>query len=58
MVCPLAVKVKFEKAEVRVLRVKYGSHEKSVMHEHPPQEMQIFLTDAHAKELARRTERR
>jgi len=36
MVCPLAVKVKFEKAEVRVLRVKYGSHEKSVMHEHPP----------------------
>src|SRR5712692_5504555 len=28
-------KVEFENAQVRVLRIKYGPHEKSVMHWHP-----------------------
>ena len=28
-------KVEFENANVRVLRIKYGPHEKSVMHYHP-----------------------
>jgi quercetin dioxygenase-like cupin family protein len=28
-------KVEFENEQVRVLRITYGPHEKSVMHEHP-----------------------
>ena len=29
-------KVEFENERVRVLRIKYGPHEKSSMHSHPP----------------------
>ena|ERR1035441_1185099 len=34
-----------ENAEVRILKVHYGTHEKSVMHSHPDS-VAIFLTDA------------
>src|SRR5712691_9913697 len=37
-------KVEFENSQVRVLRIKYGPHEKSVMHRHP-NSVAIFLTD-------------
>ena len=37
-------KVEFENARVRVLRIKYGPHEKSVMHWHPDS-VAIFQTD-------------
>ena len=40
--------VEFENAQVRVLRVKYGPHEKSVMHRHPNL-VAIFQTDAQIK---------
>jgi quercetin dioxygenase-like cupin family protein len=41
-------KVEFENKNVRVLRAKYGSHEKSVMHSHPAC-FAIFLTASRAK---------
>jgi quercetin dioxygenase-like cupin family protein len=41
-------KVEFENDQVRVLRITYGPHEKSVMHEHPDA-MAIFLNDGQAK---------
>jgi quercetin dioxygenase-like cupin family protein len=41
-------KLEFENDSVRVLRITYGPHEKSVMHEHPDA-VAIFLTDGHAK---------
>jgi quercetin dioxygenase-like cupin family protein len=37
-----------ENAQVRILRVHYGPHEKSVMHSHP-NAVAVFLTDAKAK---------
>ena len=37
--------VEFENSEVRVLRVKVGPNEKSVMHQHP-NAVVIFVTDA------------
>jgi len=40
--------VEFENAQVRVLRVKVGPHEKSIMHRHP-NAVAIFLTDANGK---------
>lgn len=40
--------VEFENSQVRVLRVKYGPHEKSVMHRHP-NTVAIFVTDATGK---------
>lgn len=40
--------VEFENDEVRVVRIKYGPHEKSVMHEHPAN-VAVFLTDADGK---------
>ncbi|MGH9907994.1 MAG: cupin domain-containing protein [Pyrinomonadaceae bacterium] len=40
--------VEFENSEVRVLRVKYGPKEKSVMHEHP-NSVSIFVTDINGK---------
>jgi quercetin dioxygenase-like cupin family protein len=40
--------VEFENAQVRVLRIKVGPHEKSVMHRHP-NAVAIFLTDANGK---------
>ena len=41
-------KVLFENDEVRVLRISYGSHEKSVMHKHPAG-VAVFLTDHRGK---------
>jgi quercetin dioxygenase-like cupin family protein len=41
-------KVEFENDKVRVLRVRYGPHEKSVMHNHP-NAVAIFLADQGAK---------
>jgi beta-alanine degradation protein BauB len=40
--------VEFENSHVRVLRIKYGPHEKSVMHRHP-NSVAIFQTDAQVK---------
>ncbi len=45
---PKHYKVEFENAQVRVLRVTYGPHEKSAMHEHPPSVV-VWLTDEHGK---------
>ena len=41
-------KVEFENARVRILRVKYGPHEKSVMHRHPDA-IAIFSNDGKVK---------
>src|ERR1051326_7051514 len=41
-------KVEFENARVRVLRVHYGPHEKSVWHYHPAG-VAIAVTDSHVK---------
>jgi quercetin dioxygenase-like cupin family protein len=41
-------KVVSENDQVRVLRIHYGPHEKSVMHEHPSA-VAVFLTDSHIK---------
>jgi quercetin dioxygenase-like cupin family protein len=40
--------VVFENDRVRVLKIHYGPHEKSVMHSHPDAVV-TFLTDEHAK---------
>src|SRR3989442_8864403 len=45
---PQHYKVEFENAHVRVLRIKYGPHEKSVMHWHPAA-VAVLLTDLHVK---------
>ena len=45
---PKHYKVEFENDQVRVLRITYGPHEKSVMHEHP-NALAVFLTDAQSK---------
>ena len=45
---PKHYKVEFENDQVRVLRITYGPHEKSVMHSHP-EGMVIFLTDSKGK---------
>ena len=37
--------VEFENSQVRVLRITYGPHEKSVMHKHP-NSVAIFMTDS------------
>jgi len=41
-------KVEFENSRVRIVRAKYGPHEKSVMHSHPDL-VAIFLTDGRVK---------
>ena len=41
-------KVVFENDQVRVLRITYGPHEKSVMHEHPAG-VWVLLTDERMK---------
>lgn len=41
-------KVEFENDQVRILRITYGPHEKSVMHSHPAS-VTVFLSDGHAK---------
>jgi quercetin dioxygenase-like cupin family protein len=45
---PKHYKVELENAQVRVLRITYGPHEKSVMHEHPAS-LAVFLTDANVR---------
>src|ERR1700680_4144830 len=45
---PKHYKIEFENDQVRVLRVTYGPHEKSVMHQHPASVV-VFLTDEHGK---------
>ena len=45
---PSHYKVAFENEEVRVVRIHYGPHEKSVMHDHRPGTL-IFLTDHHVR---------
>ena len=45
---PKHYKVEFENAQVRVVRITYGPHEKSVMHGHPAS-VAIFLTDGQVK---------
>lgn len=45
---PKHYKVEVENKHVRVLRISYGPHEKSVMHGHPAI-VGVFLTDAHFK---------
>jgi quercetin dioxygenase-like cupin family protein len=40
--------VAFENSQVRVLKIHYGPHEKSVMHKHPDSVV-TFLTDVHVK---------
>lgn len=42
---PKHYKVELENKQVRVLRINYGPHEKSVMHSHPAG-VAIFLTDS------------
>jgi hypothetical protein len=41
-------KVELENERVRVVRIRYGGREKSVMHQHPPG-IGLFLTDANFK---------
>src|ERR1017187_4830241 len=41
-------KVVIDNDQVRVLRAKYGPHEKSVMHEHPAS-VAVFMSDGHIK---------
>lgn len=45
---PKHYKVEQENNKVRVLRIQYGPHEKSVMHEHPAS-VAVFLTDGDVK---------
>jgi quercetin dioxygenase-like cupin family protein len=45
---PAHYTVEFENDQVRVLRVVYGPHEKSVMHEHPAS-VGVYLTDGHIR---------
>ncbi len=45
---PKHYKVELENDQVRVLRVTYGPHEKSVMHAHPAN-VAILLTESHGK---------
>src|SRR5216684_4935069 len=45
---PKHYKVALENDQVRVLRVNYGPHEKSVMHEHPDS-VAVFMSDGHVK---------
>jgi quercetin dioxygenase-like cupin family protein len=40
--------VEFENRQMRVLRIRYGPHEKSVMHSHPAG-VAIMLTDSNIK---------
>jgi len=45
---PKHYKVEFENDQVRVLRIHYGPHEKSVMHDHPAG-VGVRLTDEYMK---------
>jgi quercetin dioxygenase-like cupin family protein len=48
---PKHYKVEFENSQVRVLRITYGPHEKSVMHHHPDS-VAVYLTDGQARMTA------
>lgn len=48
---PKHYKVEYEDNQIRVVRIKYGPHEKSVMHEHPIGGCAINLTDEHTKHI-------
>ena len=41
-------KVLLDNDQVRVLKIRYGAHEKSVMHEHPDA-VAVFISEGHAK---------
>jgi uncharacterized RmlC-like cupin family protein len=45
---PTHYTVEFENGQVRVLRIRYGPHEKSVMHGHPAS-LAVFLADTRGK---------
>lgn len=45
---PKHYKVELENDKVRVIRIRYGPHEKSPMHSHPDG-IGIFLTEHHSK---------
>ena len=45
---PTHYKVEFENAQMRVLRIRYGPRERSVMHGHPAS-VGVHLTDTHAR---------
>ncbi len=45
---PKHYKVELENEQVRVLRIRYGPREKSVMHGHPAS-IGVHLTDAHVR---------
>src|SRR4030095_1301222 len=45
---PAHYKVESENAQVRILRVHYGPHEKSVLHSHPAS-VAVYLTDGKIK---------
>ena len=45
---PKHYKVVINNDQVRVLRAKYGPHEKSVMHEHPAS-VAVSVSDSHVK---------
>lgn len=45
---PKHYKVELENDRVRVLRISYGPHEKSVMHSHPAL-VAVFVNNAHFK---------
>jgi quercetin dioxygenase-like cupin family protein len=45
---PTHYTVEFENDQVRVLRIRYGPHEKSVMHGHPAS-LAVFLADTRGK---------
>jgi len=45
---PKHYKVELENEQVRVLRINYGAHEKSVMHSHPDS-VAIFQNEVHCR---------
>jgi quercetin dioxygenase-like cupin family protein len=45
---PARYTVDFENDKVRVVRIRYGPHEQSVMHDHA-EGVLVFLTDHHVK---------
>ena len=47
---PQHYKVEMENAQVRILRVHYGPHEKSVMHSHPAA-VAVFLSDGKSEDV-------
>ena len=46
---PKHYKVEFENDQVRVVRARYGPHEKGALHEHALERVVVFLTDSSVK---------